>query len=556
MVQVCFAGAAACTAQTAHKQHFPMADMAASNEPSTPVAAATKQRPARPALVAAVTSGDAAAIQLLLQQTEASMSSVHAAALHRAAAHGHAEAVCALVEAGVPVYVADAGGATAMHIAAFNGHAAVVALLLKKHADPNAGTRTEDGTPLHQAAAAGHADVAAALLSADAEPCAVNSRQRTALHEAALAGHVSVVELLLQHEVQVSAASESGSTALHLAASAGHAGVVEALLASGAAVNAAHRDGRTALHMAALLGHSSAAAALLSAGADPCAADSEQQSALHWAACQECVPSVQVVHQLVAAGTPVNAVAPEAGTALQLAVANCHEAVVDALLAAGAAVDTASANGERPLFLAVNLQHLALVKRLLAAGTDSNAVLPAYIVPGTSAGISVLAYAAGYRSVGIVRALQAAGARSSTVLSFGHDALEASVRQLVSGTCYGSVDVLEAILADELFPPSVAAVVYALGGVLKRRANSVGAQLQLHLYRQCCAEGKDYSVVTEGMYEDLRLIPEFSRLDASMALLRGWRADTADSDAAHGELAMQERSAAAVRRGVHCFVVQ
>lgn len=74
--------------------------------------------------------------------------------------------------------------------------------------------------------------------------------------------------------------------------------------------------------------------------------------------------------------------------------------------------------------------------------------------------------------------------------TFGHDALEGatsstdSIKKLVYPDGQGRLDVLSAVLADDSFAPSVAAACKALAYALKRSANSIGAQLHLHLYRR------------------------------------------------------------------------
>ena len=72
----------------------------------------------------------------------------------------------------LPVYV----GMSPLHIAAFGGQYEAALVLLMRHADPNAASRTGD-TPLHLAAQYGHSRLVRIAGERDIDACGVGSRE-------------------------------------------------------------------------------------------------------------------------------------------------------------------------------------------------------------------------------------------------------------------------------------------------------------------------------------------------------------------------------------------
>lgn len=72
----------------------------------------------------------------------------------------------------------------ALHMAAANGHADVIRFLLSKSADPSPKTREGGNTPLHWACLNGRGEATKALLEGGASPSALNSVERTPVDEA------------------------------------------------------------------------------------------------------------------------------------------------------------------------------------------------------------------------------------------------------------------------------------------------------------------------------------------------------------------------------------
>lgn len=133
----------------------------------------------------------------------------------------------------------------------------------------------------------------AALLDRGIDPDTVDGFNNSLLIIAARENHAEVVDLLVTRGARVSYRNEAGDSALMLAALRGNSGIVARLLDGGAAVD---HDGWTPLMYAAFEGH------------------------------------VEVVEQLLRAGSKVNALAPNQANALMLAARNGHREVVERLL--------------------------------------------------------------------------------------------------------------------------------------------------------------------------------------------------------------------------------
>ncbi len=200
--------------------------------------------------------------------------------LHNAAEGAHLDAARVLLDHKAKTSPLNANGETPLHLAARRGHLDMVRLLLSRGADPNAmGEYT--GSPLHEAAAHGRLATAEALLTHGA---LANAQSRgaasawTPWHEARKAGHEALAALLRRHGGEDRA---RGPIDIHRAAERGYAGRVQALLDAEPALLDS-RDflrRRTALHWAAARGDLEIAGILLGLGADRAMTDKQGRTA-------------------------------------------------------------------------------------------------------------------------------------------------------------------------------------------------------------------------------------------------------------------------------------
>ena len=248
---------------------------------------------AEPDLVAAVRTGDLAAVRsLIASETDIDAPQGDGAtALHWAAHRSDLEATELLMEAGADVDAANALGATPLWLAAKNGAAGIAERLLDAGANPNVTLRMGE-TPLMSAARSGSLAVVEMLLDRGADVnAAERERGQTALMWAAAQQHAGVVRLLAERGADLHARTQvweqlentagntntsgnfrmrhGGSTALLFAARNGDLATARALVEAGADVDDTAAAGSSALVIAAHSGHGPLGVYLLEEGADP-----------------------------------------------------------------------------------------------------------------------------------------------------------------------------------------------------------------------------------------------------------------------------------------------
>jgi ankyrin repeat protein len=275
----------------------------------TPAAAA----PSPSALTDAVAARDADAVRALLAagvDPNAAHVDGTTALMTAVAARDHA-AMAALLEAGADVRGANRYGADALYVAARNGDAEAARALLAAGADPSAAL-PEGQTALMTAALTGNPELVRVLIEAGAAVSGMGVdthegwRGETALMWAAAAGHVEVMRELIAAGANVDEESwliagpnidggrsmgvsfsqipKGRLTALHFAAREGRLDAVRTLIEASANRNVTDEYGSTPLILAVLNGHLDVAGALLEAGADPNIADSWGRTVLFAAA--------------------------------------------------------------------------------------------------------------------------------------------------------------------------------------------------------------------------------------------------------------------------------
>ena len=236
-------------------------------------------------LIEAVRAQDAQAVEALLRAgiDVNAPAADGATALHWAAYHDALPLTDLLLHSGGDVDAANDYGVTPLSLACDNGSAAMVARLLKAGADPDAARSTGE-TPLMTCARTGNPDAVSALLDAGADPSAAESWQgQTGLMWAAAEGHTEIASVLVAHGADVNARTAGGFTALLLAARGDDLELARLLLDAGADVNATAPDGATPLLVATVRGQARLARFLLEQGSDPNAGEAGY-TPLHWAA--------------------------------------------------------------------------------------------------------------------------------------------------------------------------------------------------------------------------------------------------------------------------------
>ena len=236
-------------------------------------------------LIGAVRAADAEAVEALLRAgiDVNARAADGATALHWASYHDALPLADRLLHAGADVDAANDYGVTPLSLACDNGSAAMVARLLEAGADPDAARSTGE-TPLMTCARTGNVHAVRALLDAGADPSAAETWQgQTALMWAAAEGHTAIVRALVEKGADVHARTAGGFTALLIAARDDEPELARLLLDAGADVNAMAPGGATPLLVAAVRGHTRLAMLLLEQGADPNAGEAGY-TPLHWAA--------------------------------------------------------------------------------------------------------------------------------------------------------------------------------------------------------------------------------------------------------------------------------
>jgi ankyrin repeat protein len=359
-------------------------------------------------------------------------------------------------------------GLTPLQLAASRNKITVVRLMLKRGATVNAPARGFKGrTALQAAVESGNTDLVGILMDAGSDLNAAPSPNfgYTALQAAVKINNAELVRKLIFLGADVNAAPSpiNGRTCLQEAAQKGHSELVQILLNSGAEVNAvgAAKYGFTALQGAARAGHLSVVKMLLAAGADVHTRGTERgYSALSVAVMRNNLEMVQlflktgslhghedplppllrasmkgateIVRCLIQAGANINALRtdkPSSGygypcTALEAALYNDHEHIVDLLLDAGAEFNCQvpglrAALGAASSYWRCGHINMNIAHKLLNAGADVNRAFSSDEMPLHNAVYS--------RSLDLVQILLNAGADVNGRAPNGNTALRIAV---------------------------------------------------------------------------------------------------------------------------------
>jgi len=270
-----------------------------------------------------------------------------------AAQHGQGALVQSLLESGVDI----ARNTAALHKAAFHGHKEIVWLLVKRGAEVESKSESEDGlTALQFAAAGARASTARLLIELGADIAGRNHEGLTPLHLAVgfknypgklRSRNINQEEMLIQLELERNRIE-----------------VIQLLLENGAIVAAMDKNGRTALHSAIEAENESAVPFLIKKGADNKAWKNrpKRMRMIHHAAANGFREAVQVLLEM---GRDVNELDKKERTPLYHAAANGHLATARLLLEKGADIDAQNSVHWTPLHSAANGGHLSVINLLL-----------------------------------------------------------------------------------------------------------------------------------------------------------------------------------------------
>lgn len=311
-------------------------------------------------------------------------------ALHDASARGHRDVVSVSLKAGADPLITTSDvqdGETAMHLAAgtrdgkdviselFNSPKGGAACL-------QARTRRWNDLPIHKAAALGNPQGVKLLLKLGTPIESRQGTQSTPLHLACQWGRPRVVKVLLKRGADITAREENGWTPLHLAVLHDRSRIFDILLAHisdpACLELRGGPDGNTPLLLAAKEGRSQSFRALLEAGADLHATNSRQAStALHLASGQS--GDVSIVTQILE--RPEGQELLEKRTSASLHRTALHDAaalgsvdVVQCLVEAGVDVDARDAEGKTALEIAIENKRDGLVEYIEKCGASLDKV--------------------------------------------------------------------------------------------------------------------------------------------------------------------------------------
>lgn len=287
--------------------------------------------------------GHADLVRLLIDEAaDVNNTGSDGSALQIAAGRGHSRVVQTLLEYGADPNLDVQGegmgyrsinphSGSALHRAAAIGNSSVVKMLLEFKADPNIRDYSK-GTALHQAVIKGHEEVCDILLTSGADVDLSDSSGRTALQQAAAYGQASIAQLLIKHGADVNAQDFCGGVALQRAATNGDLAITRLLLIHGGYPDMAKQFGGSSLQRAAALGHLEVIRILLQHGAQPDAKDQYGGTALQRATANTREEEVKLLLEYKADPNSMNSTG---GTPLQWACSVGHRAIAEMLLRAG-----------------------------------------------------------------------------------------------------------------------------------------------------------------------------------------------------------------------------
>lgn len=326
-------------------------------------------------LMTASVGGHAAVVKLLLEKgaDPSASDGDKLTALMNAAENGSKETIQALVEATDKDYLNafSKTGFNALIIASAHGHADAVAFLIEAGADMEAKHSINEVTPLMYAAASGHVECLKVLIAKGADLKAKHSNGGTALLEAATGGEIEAIKILIEAGAEYNFKDDDGVTPLMAVASQGHLASQSLILEQlkkamtdaelKEHINMYSYSGGSSVMFAAAGGHYNCTKQLMDLGADI-------------NAIAKATPEyMEKLTKMIEEGkTQEDDPHVDGVTALHVAAQGGHMETVKLLLAAGAKVDVKDEESRTALMLAVKGNYGEVASLLVKNGSDPN----------------------------------------------------------------------------------------------------------------------------------------------------------------------------------------
>jgi len=289
--------------------------------------------------------------------------------IYIASQNGFQEIVKVLWEKGADNNAQMNDGTSPLYISCQNGRAEVVRILLQQQADVELADHSRV-TPLWIAAQNGHDEIVRMLVEAGASVDRARTNGDTALVRACDNGHGDVVLALVAGRADVNLPCKNGKTALHYASWRGDAKIAKFLIEERAKLDCPDACGWTPLAMASNYGKVEVVALLLHEGANPRSVGWNENTGLHLAAWNGFHPVVELFLRADPKGLWINQANIFGWTALHMASAAGHDAVVRLLLHAKAIENLPNCDGNTPLHLASEEGKDGVVDLLTSPGKE------------------------------------------------------------------------------------------------------------------------------------------------------------------------------------------
>ncbi|KAI8501666.1 Transient receptor putative cation channel sub A member 1 [Branchiostoma belcheri] len=292
--------------------------------------------------------------------------------LHAAVNGGNKEAVIRLIRIGARIDAKQDDESTPMHLASSQGALDIIKLMMET-ADKNRQTihlrDIQRMTPLHKAAMFDHTGTVEYLLEEGADVNCTDNEERSPLLLAASRGAWQTVKLLLSRGADANLRDLNKRNFLHLSIlGGGGVATFHGELSKGSLrdlLDDKDEFGCTPLHYASEQGHLKSIELLLQQGASAKVKNNEKQSALHFAAKYGRLNTVRSLLNSPQGPNIINDPDGLGDTALHMASANGHTAVVKFLLQKGAFIHKCQ-GGRTALHLAAQGGHTQTLRVLLS----------------------------------------------------------------------------------------------------------------------------------------------------------------------------------------------